>query len=139
MPELAKVTENLGSDRVNVSVRFELTEDRVHALHLDVTGAASLICQRCLDTLDVDLSGPFTLALVATEAGMQKLPEGWDGQMLDADGTIDVHALIQEELLLRVPMVPKHEQECGLVINEDNPIEKPNPFAVLAQLKGKTK
>ena len=67
------------------------------------------------------------------------MPDGWDAEMLDEDGMVDVHQLVQEELLLRVPMVPKHENECGLVIQEDSPVEKPNPFAVLAQLKGKTK
>ena len=66
MPELAKVTENDLADRMHVSVRFELTEDRVHALHLELAGQAALVCQRCLDIMHVDLSGGFKLALVAT-------------------------------------------------------------------------
>lgn len=138
MPELAKVTENPESDRVEVSVRFERGEDNVLAMHLIIGGTAQLICQRCLEVMPLDLSGECKLAVVTGEEYLERLPEGWEAVFANEDFFVDVHAAVQEELLLRVPMVPKHAESCGLVVqHEDQPEEKPNPFAVLAQLKGK--
>lgn len=137
MPELAQVTENPATDRIGVSVRFERTDDRVHAMHLAFDGTAKVLCQRCLEVMEVDMSGACSLALVMTEAAIERLPEGWEVNLLDEDGSVDVYRAAQEELLLRVPMVPKHTENCGLIVNQDDdPVEKPNPFAVLAQLKG---
>ena len=50
--------------------------------------------------------------------------------------------LVEDELLMSVPPVPKHE-ECPAPVKlqaadadfVDAPVEKPNPFAVLQQLK----
>ena len=138
MPELAQVTENHATDRVNVSVRFSRTDDNVLAMHLDIQGSVRLICQRCLDTMDHDASGSCELAVVTSEEFLARLPDGWEAVFADENFFVDVHAAVQEELLLRVPMVPKHAEHCGLVVQEGNePEEKPNPFAVLAQLKGK--
>ena len=135
MPELARVTENAASDQIQVSVRFERTED-VLAMYLDIQGSVKLVCQRCLDLMDFDVQGP-----CVSGGDQRRIPgptaEGWEAVFANDDFFVDVHQAVQEELLLRIPMVPKHEEMCGLVIEEDDqPEEKPNPFAVLAQLKG---
>ena len=138
MPELARVTENAASDQIQVSVRFERTEDNVLAMHLDIQGSVKLVCQRCLDLMDFDVQGSCALAVVTSEEFLARLPEGWEAVFANDDFFVDVHQAVQEELLLRIPMVPKHEEMCGLVVEEDDqPEEKPNPFAVLAQLKDK--
>ena len=138
MPELVQVTENPATDRVNVSVSFRRTDDNVLAMHLRVQGAVSLICQRCLDVMSHDVSGECDLAVVTSEEFLARLPDGWEAVFANEEFFVDVHAAVQEELLLRVPMVPKHAESCGLVVQEGTePEEKPNPFAVLAQLKGK--
>jgi len=56
----------------------------------------------------------------------------------------DLLAVLEDELLMALPLVPMHEtcpQASPLVAGESDKevglIEKPNPFAVLAQLKKK--
>ncbi len=60
-------------------------------------------------------------------------------------GTLDLLALVEDELLLALPIVPAHDPEvcqhpAGFVV-EDEPEssevedKRPNPFSVLAQLK----
>ena len=56
--------------------------------------------------------------------------------------SLDLHELVEDELLMSVPPGPKHE-ECPAPVKlqaadadfVDAPTEKPNPFAVLQQLK----
>jgi uncharacterized protein len=55
----------------------------------------------------------------------------------------DLGALIEDEVLMDLPLVPRHER-CPAPVtlaaadaDFDTPAEKTNPFAVLVQLKGK--
>ena len=55
---------------------------------------------------------------------------------------LDLHELIEDELLLTLPLVPRHEvcpQPLPMVANADPPsgdeAERPNPFAALQALK----
>jgi uncharacterized protein len=72
---------------------------------------------------------------------VQELPESRDAVTMTEDG-LDVVALIEDELLLSLPMIPMHDDPaCNRVLNalkhgEDPAVEsRPNPFAILAGLK----
>ncbi len=45
---------------------------------------------------------------------------------------MDVIALIEDELIMALPIAPVHEQACASLVNQSG--EKPNPFAVLKSL-----
>ncbi len=67
-----------------------------------------LQCQRCLSEMTEDLSGPFSLVLVADEAAANKLPDDLEPVVMDEDGMLTPVALLEDELVLRVPVVPRH-------------------------------
>ena len=42
---------------------------------------------------------------------------------------MDIAALIEDEIIMALPIAPMHEVICGEVVTQSG--EKPNPFAVL--------
>lgn len=120
------------------SLDFELYGERddegKNWLMLRVTGGLSLCCQRCLSPLPYAVAIDSKLRLVAPGTA-------WPDEELADDGTDAIEAshelavlpLVEEEVLLDLPVVPRHEV-CGLpVANETE--HRPSPFAVLAKLK----
>ncbi len=105
------------------------------------TGIA-LICQRCLGPLQWPLDIAVSLALVRNETMADRLPEQYE-PLLVADGLISVADLVEDELLLALPLIPQHDQiqKCeihadqALATSEPVPDAGQNqPFASLASL-----
>jgi uncharacterized protein len=96
------------------STQPELQDDGSEAaqpyLRLAVHGSAWLECQRCLgpyeQTFDIDA----TYRLVLTEEEADEYPLDEDElEVIVGSRQFDLVELIEEELLLSVPLVPKHE------------------------------
>ncbi|HTI17467.1 MAG TPA: DUF177 domain-containing protein [Trinickia sp.] len=150
--------------QIEGSTQPELQEDGSEAaqpyLRLAVHGAAWLECQRCLapyeETFDIDA----TYRLVLTEEEAQEFPLDDDEfDVIVGSRQFDLVDLIEEELLLSLPLVPKHEA-CpqvheslvsgvgGSAADGDDAVDgedeygeagsesgKPNPFAALEAMK----
>lgn len=103
-------------------------------LDLWVAGSLNLRCQRCLMPMPFGLDIDSRLMLVA--AG-----ESWPDEELAEDGTDAIEAsrelavlpLIEDEVLLALPIVPRHEVCRPPVATETE--HRPSPFAALAKLK----
>ncbi|HUJ86353.1 MAG TPA: YceD family protein [Burkholderiales bacterium] len=81
------------------------------ALHLRIWGALELGCQRCLAPLEFPLRIHAVLVLARSQADIDALPieaEGPDWVL--ATKAMEVHELLEDELLLAVPYAPRHEQ-----------------------------
>lgn len=104
-------------------------------LHLEVDGELNLRCQRCLGSLAYRLAVVAELlVLTAISAGKADDIEDLDG--VPASAHTDVAALVEDEVLLALPMSPRHAE--GLCNIAGDGTGKPaSPFAVLAQLKQK--
>lgn len=105
------------------------------------TGIA-LICQRCLGPLQWPLDIAVSLALVRNETMADRLPEQYE-PLLVADGLISVADLVEDELLLALPLIPLHNhvQECATHVESALAASEPvpnagqgQPFASLASL-----
>ena len=101
-------------------------------LHLTALVVLPLLCQRCLETVDVEISVDREFRFVATEAEAELEDEEAEEDILVNDADFDLHALIEDELIMALPMVPMHDEcEPPVALKE----EKVSPFAVLSQLK----
>lgn len=71
-------------------------------------------CQRCLGPMQAPVDEPFELVFAKTEEEAQAMPDGLDPVVLDENGQIHIVDLFEDELILQLPTVPRHEQlaEC---------------------------
>lgn len=105
-------------------------------LRLTASAALVLQCQRCLDAMAWPLELDSLLALVkpGTEIPDDELEtEAFD--TIEAMADMDVLTLLEDEILLAVPIAPRHEH-C----ESPRPLggaEKESPFAALAKLRKK--
>jgi DUF177 domain-containing protein len=109
-------------------------------LDLSVNGQCRLRCQRCLNGLDCPVRLDTRLLLrdqASLDALDDKVARGEDEEFdsILADPHLDVLNLLEEEILLSLPIAPKHEFGACLAAGEENRHEERNPFEVLAKLK----
>ena len=119
-----------------------------NVLHLafTLTGEVWLTCQRCLQPIAVDLGDEYDIALLDNESQIRLIREEQDYLLLEEIVTeqsperlLPFKKLIEDEILLKTPMAPKHD-DCEMSVEQFGEIpeeETENPFAALASLKGK--
>lgn len=108
-------------------------------LHLVADAAVSVECQRCLKSMVVPLHVDRRLFFVEGEDAAAALDTDSEDDVLTLEPAIDLRALIEDELLLALPLVPRHEacpEPLPLHDEDDAPAEE-HPFAALAALKGR--
>ena len=109
-------------------------------LHLQADGVVSLQCQRCLQPMTVPLAVDRSFRFVRDESEAEAEDADSEEDVLALSRTLDLFALVEDELILELPLVPRHES-CPQplpVPQDDLPEEdepQPNPFAKLAALK----
>jgi len=108
---------------------------------LDVAARATvtLQCQRCLGALPTDLVVERRFRFARDESAAQALDAEVEDDVLALTRSLDLHQLIEDELLLALPLVPRHER-CPVPLLA--PTEPPagierrdNPFGVLQALR----
>lgn len=74
----------------------------------------ALVCQKCLGALETQLSCALDAVIVPDEAALAALPQAVDG-LLAPGRRVAAVDLFEDELLLALPMAPRHgEGECSL-------------------------
>jgi uncharacterized protein len=111
-------------------------------LALRARAEVPLQCQRCLQTMTQLLEVDRRFRFVRTEDEAAGLDEESEDDVLVLPARLDLHELLEDELILTVPIVPLHEV-CPepLAMPEADEVdadERPNPFAALAALKGRS-
>ncbi len=106
-------------------------------LLLQVDGVLSLCCQRCLEGVEYPIELRSLLEIVDNEGDLtQEELEDDSRDFLLAQEELDVAALIEDEILLALPTVPRHES-CVLPQAGQGTTAKILPFSALTGLKGK--
>jgi uncharacterized protein len=105
-------------------------------IELDLHGVLPLICQRCLGRLEFPLDSHARFGIVADELSLPApIDEADDMEWLVADPHLCVESLVEEEVLLNLPLAPAHkDDDCAVTVYRE-PEKKENPFAVLRKLK----
>jgi uncharacterized protein len=114
-------------------------------LHLEASAQLPLVCQRCMTPVDVPLEARRDFRFVADEGTASAEDEDAEEDILVFSRDFDLLELVEDELIMDVPIVPRHDvcpSEVKLVFADENDevAAKPaNPFAALEKLKtGKT-
>lgn len=111
-------------------------------LHLQMEADLPLVCQRCLQADPMPLQVERSFRFVADEATAEALDDEAEEDLLALSRDFDLHQLIEDELLMEVPLVPRHARcptdlpmESSSDEFEQAAAEKTNPFAVLQGLR----
>jgi uncharacterized protein len=105
----------------------------------------TLLCQRCMTQYTTEVTVEFCFSPCKNETEIDELPDAYDPIECNDIGEVRLHQLIEDELIVAMPIIPVHEDtDCSLgskdiVVGEIDPAheERPNPFAVLEKLKSK--
>ena len=160
-PSSTSAVEASASDHVTWQLHGEWKEAAARPaeirLSLQVQARLWLTCQRCLQPVAHDVSLNPVLRFVDGEEEAARLDEeaGDEEDVLALPRSLKVSELMEDELILALPLVPLHsvcpvplpylessETQASTHITADDSAataDKPNPFAVLAQLKKKGK
>jgi uncharacterized protein len=112
-------------------------------LHLVARTTLPLSCQRCLGPVDTPLEVDRWFRFVADEVTAEAEDDDSEEDVLALEPRPDLLALLEDELLMALPLVPMHEMcpdalaNPGAKSGASLPMESvaPNPFAVLSKLK----
>lgn len=135
---LPRVAQEVVEPQRELSYHITGEQDRDGQLWLTVTltGVLMIECQRCLKPLEFNLSSDTTFLLVPE--GTELSEDDWDDdsfEPLEFNGQLDLEPIFEDEVLLALPISPRHAQ-CDTpeeAVSQD----KDSPFAVLAGLRGK--
>jgi len=108
-------------------------EDRRVVARVGLGGTLTLTCQRCMKPMQWPLATQSSAVLVGTERESDELPPGTE-TVHAADRRVRLMDLIEEELLLALPLVPMHEGTEGEDATADagHPVQR--PFEQLGEL-----
>ncbi len=143
LSQLKRLTDPLEDDQgvVRASFAFRRDEQRTVVIHSQLDVEVKMICQRCLEPVVLPIHSECDYAVVNEGASSLHLPKGYDVLEVGED-PLDLLALVEDELLLALPIVPLHDPEiCQPPVGPDEPepsedeVTRSNPFSVLAQLK----
>lgn len=149
--ELARLaaSQTPPQDQAPAGVHWRLHGERIKPagaeaqtwLSVEARTAAWLTCQRCLQPMQVELAATRRIRFVADEAQAEALDAESEDDVLALPRWLDGRELAEDELILALPLVPRHEQcpsgldalgEPPAAIDEPRPA---NPFAVLKDFK----
>ena len=121
LAELPRLRSQLTSVEGIVRGRVHFTrESGLVVAGLTVSGAATLACQRCLQPMTEPVDSSVRVALITAEAEASRVPEHLE-PVLALGGRITVGELVEEELLLALPIVPLHAQASDCAVPVDAP------------------
>ena len=134
------------ADSGSAAFDFGRDEEARYVVAVCVEAKVVMQCQRCLRDMEVPIKSASLMACVWTDEEAAALPATYEPLLVDDNA--DLSNIVEEEILLAIPLSPIHETECksieqqaaleadaeGLEQVEDSG-ERDSPFAVLKRLK----
>ena len=152
LKQFDRLVASLADDQgeVKVFLHFYMSEDHRIVLEGRIEAELHMICQRCLEPAPFPVSTEFNLMGVLSDDQAKSLPEDYDPLMLQEE-PMALLPLLEEELLLSLPLVAYHPPEACQVqqsftteseaearssaAKAEEERKRQNPFSVLAGLK----
>lgn len=142
--EMLRYTSAVVAVEPEVPVEVEFLKDAQSLTYFSgkMHSNVQLVCQRCNKVFDHSVSTEFCFSPVQGNEQIDTLPDAYEPVQVDDHGEVDLFELLEDELILSLPLVPLHSvDECS--VKEENmqfgKIEpepkRKNPFEVLKELK----
>jgi uncharacterized protein len=115
LSELPRVSHELRSKNGDAQGHIRFSRQLGHAVaDLEVKARPEVVCQRCMQPMRWPVDMKSRIALVSDYDAADRVPEGLDVFLVEAD-SVSVRDLVDEEVMLALPNVPRHEEgsECA--------------------------
>ncbi len=120
---------------VAVELHFGVDDEGFRVIKGPVAASLSCTCQRCLGEMSLAVQAEVNLAMVWDDAQLAALPARIDGLVVGEEPA-DLHAIVEDELLLALPFAPRHaDGQCSVAVDRVATIavdasgtERVNPF-----------
>ena len=140
LSSMPRLRDALAGDQGEVAFALQFDRDalQVPYVELRIDAGLPLLCQRTLQRFVFPVALVQRLGLIRDEADEAALPEGYEPLLLAQDGGLRPVELVEDELILAVPVVPVAPGSES--IERDWPVSaeeevRANPFSALAALK----
>lgn len=140
LPRLASMLASTAGE-IEVELLFERGERGIGIISGRVIARVEVTCQRCLGPMPLTLETPIRLGAVRSEADAQQLPSDLD-PLIVPDGGLQLYEMIEDEIILGMPLVPRHDDSACQLHGEWELAGEPaastreaGPFSVLKDLK----
>ncbi|MDP3089006.1 MAG: YceD family protein [Methylotenera sp.] len=133
----AVITHAIKKPTGSISYKLQGSTDAAgrHLLNLSLTTNLTTTCQRCLGEMPLNLSLNFNYLIGEvsdTDLSSVEIDNSDDIDVQQASQNMDIIALLEDEIIMAMPIAPIHEGDCGVIVGQSG--EKANPFAVLKGL-----
>jgi uncharacterized protein len=138
--DLERLEESLAGPEGELRYRLTATLDtgRRKVVSCIIEGFVFLTCQTSLEAFRHDISIADRLVLVDNEAQLPGIAEESDAEdYLVADDPLDIRDLVEDAVLLALPMVPRKPGMGEAAAGRGDDGGRDSPFAALAGLKRK--
>ena len=143
LSSMARLSDLLiGDGQVDVKMKFDI--DSVLGTPImsgQFKAELPLVCERCTEPMKFEANIDCSLAIINSERKVEGLAEQYEPWIIDNDDPVLLSSIVEDELILAIPLVPKHSHAClpkeawfsgEEKIDDEKPV---SPFAVLAALK----
>ncbi|MGY0618831.1 YceD family protein [Lysobacter sp. A378] len=139
---LVRLRDSLVDSDGDVSYSLDFGTDELQVPYVELRAQASLplLCQRSLERFLFPVAIAQRLGLIRNEADEAALPEGYEPLLMPPDGMLSAVALVEDELILAIPVIPVKPGTEAMEADWPAPaadLERVNPFAALSALKSK--
>ena len=142
LSELSRVGEllhpgkfGLEGRKITLNFEFVRNEYEISMLAGRLETSLELECQRCLQGPEWPVTIDFNLMIDASD---ELVRDSSVDTLYSDDGFIDIVEVVEDELILAIPLVAMHDDTAcneNWQVSESETAIKDNPFAVLQQLK----
>ncbi|RUO79416.1 23S rRNA accumulation protein YceD [Pseudidiomarina taiwanensis] len=130
---------------VEVTLNFAVDAQGVKYFNGVAAVAVTVACERCQQPMDLAVHAEFAYAPITKRQQADDIPAQYEPIELNELGEVNLHQVVEDELILAMPVVVKHAPEdCQIKADDmqwgeiDETAEaESNPFAVLQELKKK--
>lgn len=139
---LQRLRDSLADTEGEVAFALDFDTDSIKMPYVEVRIDARLplVCQRTLQRFELPVNIVQRLGMIRDEADEAALPEGYEPLLMPADGMLHAIELVEDELILAVPVVPVMPGTEAMERDwpaDEAELQSVNPFAALAGLKNK--
>jgi len=119
-------------EQVDIDLEFNFVSNRVPTLKGNLRFNIVIECQRCLKPLKLTLCSDISFAFIESDEDASLIDSSFE-LINDFNKEIDSYEFLTDEMLLMIPMIPKHNHECKKI--ENDYVTNSNPFNILKNLK----